>query len=356
MAISTATTTRIRLGSPEDLLAATPYLLGYHPSESIAFLGLSGGDVKITGRYDLSDAEGLRDPSRLVENLGRQGVDSVLLLGYGPPGRVTVDMDILREALAQAALPVREALRVTDGRYWSYLCPGGDCCPVEGTAFDLGGERVSAAMTFAGLQALPSREEVVALIEPCPPEDRALIRAALAEKSASLASELLGTRDTTARWDGWRDEGVALLRRVIGELRSGGRLPEIDDIASLCLMLCHDRIRDEAWAMVDEYEPEALVPLWIRLVRHAEPEHVPVTASLLSYAAWRAGNGALARIAVERALEAQPDHRLALMLTDVLNAGLSPTSLPPITREWIAATYAEGAGDAAGEEVRDVPA
>lgn len=356
MAISTTSTTRIRLGSPEDLLAATPYLLGYHPSDSIAFLGLAAGDVKVTGRYDLSDADGTRDPSRLVENLARQGVDSVLLLGYGPPGRVTVDMDILRDALAQAALPVREALRVTDGRYWSYLCPGGECCPVEGTAFDLGGERVSAAMTFAGLQALPSREEVVALIEPCPPEDRTLIRAALAEKSASLASELLGTRDTTARWDGWRDEGVTLLRRVVGELRAGGPLPGIDDIAALCLMLCHDRIRDEAWALVDECEPETLVPLWIWLVRHAEPEHVPVTASLLSYAAWRAGNGALARIAVERALEVQPDYRLAMMLTDVLNAALSPTSLPPITREWIAETYAEGAGDAAGEEVRDVPA
>ncbi|GIG63758.1 DUF4192 domain-containing protein [Phytomonospora endophytica] len=353
MAISATETTRIRLGSPEDLLAATPYLLGYHPSESIAFLGLASGDVKVTGRYDLSGSGAPRDPTRVVENLSRQGVDSVLLLGYGPPGHVTVDMDILRDALAQAGLPVREALRVTEGRYWSYLCPGVDCCPVEGTAFDLAGERVSAAMTFAGLQALPKREDVAALIAPCEAEARAEVRAALAAKSASLSEELLGARDTTARWDAWRDEGVMLLRRVVAEVRESGRLPEVGDIASLCLLLGHDRIRDEAWALVDENEPEALVPLWVRLVRHAEPEHVPVTASLLSYAAWRAGNGALSRIAVERALEAQPDYRLGLMLTDVLNAAISPTALPPITREWIAATYAEDA--ACEEEVRDVP-
>ncbi|HEY1176473.1 MAG TPA: DUF4192 domain-containing protein, partial [Phytomonospora sp.] len=189
MAISATETTRIRLGSPEDLLAATPYLLGYHPNDSITFLGLSSGDVKITGRYDLSDSETPRDPSRVVENLSRQGVDSVLLLGYGPPGRVAVDMDILRDALAQAGLPVREALRVTEGRYWSYLCPGGDCCPVEGTPFDLAGERVSAAMTFAGLQALPRREDLVALIAPCEPETSKEVRAALAAKSASLSEE-----------------------------------------------------------------------------------------------------------------------------------------------------------------------
>ena len=40
------------------------------------------------------------------------------------------------------------------------------------------------------------------------------------------------------------------------------------------------------------------------MLRRVEPAYVPAPACLLAFAAWRAGQGALARVAVDRALAA----------------------------------------------------
>lgn len=355
MTTATAATLPIRLSAPGDILAAAPYLLGYHPSDSIVFLALSGGDVKVTGRYDLSGHDGSRDPTRLVRALKRQGVDSVLLIGYGPAARVTADMDLARTTFAAHGVPVRDALRVTDGRYWSYFCTG-PCCPMEGTAFDLSVERVSAAMTYAGLQALPDRGHLAASLRSPDEVARTRIRRKTGRAADRLKRALLGSPDTSECWDRWRDEGVRHLHRVIAAVRADGVLPTEDDLAELLVFVTHARIRDEAWAMVDDHPAQELIPLWTYAVRHADEDHVATPAVLLGYAAWRTGNGALARLAVERALAADPEYRLGLMLLDVLDAGIPPAELPPVTREWIAATYEEddaGAGDGGEPEEPD---
>ena len=45
-------------------------------------------------------------------------------------------------------------------------------------------------------------------------------------------------------------------------------------------------------------------------------------ASLLAFAAWRAGNGPLASVALERALRCDPDYSLALLIRDAMFSGL----------------------------------
>ncbi|GLZ80487.1 hypothetical protein Afil01_52940 [Actinorhabdospora filicis] len=335
MAITSTPAESIRLGSSEDLLAAAPYLLGYHPADSMAFLGLTSGAVTVSGRYDLSTPECEGDPAPIVATLLRHGVDSALLIGYGPPERVTADMDRLRGALAAADVPVREALRVTGGRYWSYLCGDVGCCPCDGTPFDLSTARVAAAMTFAGLQTYPTREELAATIAS---DHTDAVRDATGRALGRFTALIHGD---PGDWDRWRDEGLALLHRTVTAARDDDALPGDEDIAALSVLLTHDRVRDEAWALVDEHGPHTQLRLWSLVTRRADPDFAVVPALLLAFAAWRLGNGALARIAVERALTLAPEHRLALMLAQVLDRGDSPVSLPPVTREWIASYYEE---------------
>jgi hypothetical protein len=59
-------------------------------------------------------------------------------------------------------------------------------------------------------------------------------------------------------------------------------------------------------------------------LRRVEPAYVPAPACLLAFTAWQLGRGALARVAVDRALAAEPGHELAGMLHQVLGFAISP--------------------------------
>lgn len=49
--------------------------------------------------------------------------------------------------------------------------------------------------------------------------------------------------------------------------------------------------------------------------------------SVLAVAAYRAGDGALAQVAVDRCLRGDPEHRLAHLMLGVMAAGLHPDEL-----------------------------
>jgi Domain of unknown function (DUF4192) len=90
--------------------------------------------------------------------------------------------------------------------------------------------------------------------------------------------------------------------------------------------------------------------LWTDVVRRARPGYVAAPASLLAFTAWQCGDGTLANIALERALDDIPDYSMALLLHDALDAGAPPSmATPPMTPDEVAASYADrgsGAGAA----------
>jgi hypothetical protein len=83
--------------------------------------------------------------------------------------------------------------------------------------------------------------------------------------------------------------------------------------------------------------------------RRAEERYVPAPACLLAFTAWQSGNGALANIAITRALEANSRYTMALLLADALANGLPPSAARlPMTPEEVAASYGDsGAGEPA---------
>jgi hypothetical protein len=76
------------------------------------------------------------------------------------------------------------------------------------------------------------------------------------------------------------------------------------------------------------------------VTRHARPGYAAAPASLLAFAAWQAGDGALGCIAVERALSDTPNYSMALLIGDALRAGLPPSvAVLQMTPEEVAASY-----------------
>jgi hypothetical protein len=123
--------------------------------------------------------------------------------------------------------------------------------------------------------------------------------------------------------------------------RDGGRIADEDRIAWLAISLVHLAVRDDAWArMVPEYR-QAHLSLWTDIVRRADGPWLPAPASLLAFTAWQSGDGTLANIALDRALTADPAYSMALLLRDILTAGVPPSQARlPMTPEEVAESYA----------------
>ncbi|HEX6970081.1 MAG TPA: DUF4192 domain-containing protein, partial [Micromonosporaceae bacterium] len=224
-----------------------------------------------------------------------------------------------------AELEVVDALRVADGRYWSYTCDDPQCCSPEGTRYDVTTSEIAAAATFAGQVALPDRDALVQQVAPVTGAARAAMRRATEAAFERLDALLDGRSpmDPAGRRR-VRKAGEAAVREAMERHRGGGHLTD-DEVAWLGLLLTHIPVRDYAWERIGVEEWQ--VGLWLDVVRRVEPDLVAAPAGLLAFAAWRSGQGALAGVAVERARSAAPDYSMAQLMDEVLQKGIPPSAL-----------------------------
>lgn len=339
----------LTIRSTADLVAAVPYLIGFHPADSIVVVAIRGRQVVFTARADLPGADSASASAYasefapafasgdgpvvtvgtlteyLVSVVERQAVQSVVLVGYGVPKLVTPVIDALRSAFAVAGHEVLDALRVTDGRYWSYVCGNPECCPPEGVPFDQYASRIAAAATYAGQVALPDRATLARQIAAVAGQERESMRRATARARIRLSELLAGIPPIKPAGDRIiRRVGEPAVRQALDRYRDGGRLTD-DEVGWLTVLLVHVPVRDYAWERIGREDFQ--LALWTDVVRRAEPDLVPAPACLLAFAAWRVGQGALASLALERALQAAPTYSMALLLDDVLRRGVSPLAV-----------------------------
>ena len=71
-------------------------------------------------------------------------------------------------------------------------------------------------------------------------------------------------------------------------------------------------------------DSETLVERLAMLCRRSPPELSPGPLTIIGHVTWWLGDGALARTAVERALEVDPDYRLALLLSRMVDVAIRP--------------------------------
>jgi hypothetical protein len=380
------------------VLAVVPYLLGFRPRSSLVVIGIEPprGQIKLTFRYDLPDPPDAALASQIAVHaadvLTQQQVGTAIAVGYGAGSLVTPVIELLRAEMRSAGIFLRDLVRVQDDRYWSYLCDDLRCCPAEGKPFDALAHPAAAALTTAGIPAYPDRESLARSLAPlggataesmAQATQRALARSerllaeAMRPPSGESSERAVGERDVPERGVSEREPGrrsgdrrtgarpvspgraaaarpavgsaIRLLvtagRRsvidAIGIYRDGGRITEDDQFAWLTVVLADLRIRDDAWARMDPRYRTAHRQLWTDVVRRACPPYVPAPASLLAFTAWQSGDGALANIAIERAIAADPNYSMALLLSEAIESGLPPSAARlPMTPEEVDASYA----------------
>jgi hypothetical protein len=332
--------TAIRLRSPGDVLASVPYQLGYHPRDSVVVLALRDGAVEMVERLDLPEpAEVVDAAAALVLPLLRERIQAVLLAGFeSTPDQAQPVLDALVGPLHEAEIGVLERLVVRDGRWFSLDCTQG-CCRPEGQPLpDPASTPAVADFVGQGVSPLRDRAQVADTVRADP---------AIA---GAVALELgNGDRpDPAVRRGPWlslwavvcrSDPGASLHEELsaadVAELVRSLRDVELRDamIAWLCPgSLPLDALPDDLVDAVRSVLPSRPAASAARVLRGQlewlaravpDPDAAPVL-TLLATVAWHFGDGTIARVALDRALEHTPDYRLAQLIARLVDLGIRP--------------------------------
>ncbi|MGH3824061.1 MAG: DUF4192 domain-containing protein [Pseudonocardiaceae bacterium] len=322
----------IRLSDPSELIAAVPHLLGFHPRDSVVLLALHGKSLGLTLRADLVAADQApRLAEQLLAPIARQrpsGVALVVIGGAGAPDgdlphRVLVNA--LDDVLIGAGLPVVHAAWTTETTHGApWRCYDDPLC--AGTVADPAASPLAAATVAAGAVTFGSREELATLLAA---EDPAALR-----RRAALLDAVDAEHPMSARAVGQR---LATLTELYRAAAAGD--PELSDsiIAEVASALCDHRVRDACLPWCMESGAPAAERLWLALVRATPAPERAEPAALLALTAYLRGDGALASVALEAALEACPHHSLSALLRAALDGGLPPELLRGVARDAAAA-------------------
>ena len=307
--------------SPLDLVALAPVVIGFHPEDSVVLMSFGGPAATFHARADLAlSAEGQDEvAAELAHAVRANHADRVAVVLYTDDEQVALSMaDRLLRRLLRLGCEVIEVLRVDD-ECW-FRVPGDG---YGGTPYDLRTHPFTAQHVFAGRVVHRDRAELADSLVGTD-EDDAVAVAQSATRFADLVLASQAEPDLLCSEAHWVKRRV---RRFLQEQSS----PDVGDAARLLVLASLIETRDVAWAQITR--PHALfhVDLWRGLVRRAPRDLIPGAASLLAFASWQAGDGALAWCALDRALEVDPDYSMAHLISDLLGGAVPPQTWEPMS-------------------------
>lgn len=299
MTLTKEAASSISLRSPGALVACTPYLVGFTPTDSVVVVWLKDGAILVTQRANL--AEALADPEGLYAPLRRHQPDEAIIMFWGPKEAQQDDILSLIE-YGKADVTVRDALWVNGDRWGSYECSDSECCPPTGHPID---HTLAADVASVSPEPVSHRETLHAELQP-------------------LGTERMKLLDPHSI-EGWRDKAIDRVIRM---------WLDRDHYADRTLVKVgrslHDiRVRDSILWMAASLTPEEkreayhLVAGVCRVMHPLDSAPVLTTAAVL---AWLSGDGARANVAVDYALRIDPDYSLAHLISTTLSAGMPPTA------------------------------
>lgn len=315
--------------TPADLVAVVPTVLGFHPQDSVVLLTFGPAGRPFHARVDLPlvSSEQAQVADLLARAARTNGVGQAAVLLYSDDaGAADAQADVLVDRLLEHDVEVIAVLRVDDD-HWHQVPDEG----TPGTSYDLEAHRFTAQSVFEGRVVHRDRAELEDTLVGTDEEDA--VEVALAATRHADVMLALGRQglDTETSWLRWRVR-AALADPVAVDARDAGRLLVLASVVPT---------RDVAWAEITRAEARSHADLWRGLVRRAPRDLVPGAASLLAFAAWQAGDGALAWCALDRALGVDPDYSMAHGLAQLLTAAVPPdtwvapdgAASPPLGRD-----------------------
>ena len=334
--------TIVKISSPVDILGVVPHRIGFHPDESIVVICLHGARRRdgLVMRLDLAPIEHDDVVARdLATKTAHVKATSAVLVCYteqsgdadGLSRRHLIEA--LRGRLASHDIEVVEALLVQAGRWWSYLCDVPACCPPEGT--ELPASLTPAAAHYAaevvadGGVVFTDRAELERSIRP---PRNAVAEAVRAQAFDRAGPQVLATIQASGA-DALCAETIDLLKSLVRRWVDGSRELTADEAALVILGLGIKAARDEAATLLLDTDRDVLLALLAALARHADFAAAAPICTVLAWVAYAHGHGALANVAVERALDSDPDYEMARLIEGAMGRMIEPTAIRAVTRD-----------------------
>ncbi len=348
-------------------------MLGFTPTHSLVVVSLRGPRLRVglVARADLPDeASQVAAARSLCTFVRRDGPREVIVLVYdAQPWRAGTRpwqdlVGAVEDELAGHHVAMREAVYVTDQRYWSYTCTRPWCCPEEGcTLAEAASSPVAAEYVLQGRSPLADRATLAARVAP---------KGSLA--TAAVGNSLVRALEVIAPWWGaqadpvwttWQRQGVALFDAAADRYLTGGALGPDEAGRLLAALIDLDtrdviavrwtrwvaslqdkpvgedddlarRVRALAPAprtgpdLADEDCRDAVGRLLLDLATCCDGPGALAPLTVLAMHAWSFGEGAQAGVAIDRALRIDPGYRLAGLVDTLLRSGRAPSWVAPV--------------------------
>ena len=357
-----AMTTTIHLSGPADVLAVLPYQLGFYPRDSLVAVSLRGSRVGLVQRIDLPPPEHVGDAvAAMMAPLRKDSPRSVLLIGFEERnGECRAMLDEMAAACVAEGVKVNDRFVVRGNRWFAPDCHQ-HCCPAEGLPLPAASE-VPAVAEFVGrgICPLPDRRALAARLEASGP--------LMSSELSALADDWLALRGGATdpgvdEIDEYRATELDVWAQVLWAEENAestqARLPP-KDLAMLAVSLTDVDLRDAliAWLCPGTLARELIDPMLLSQIRGSlgeqpwlegqmgdveqvitlqrierrlceicsalpDPWAVPALTVLATFTWWR-GDGALTRIALDRALGIDPCYRLAKLLERMVDLAIRP--------------------------------
>jgi hypothetical protein len=309
----------ITIDSPEAAVAATPYLLGFTPRDSLVLLLLDDFELRVAMRVDLPQTGDLPWLLSVLNGVPDDVPGQVLLMGFADAAPATRAAAVAGWVCGVFApfVDVLDAVIVAEGRVLPVFeeedgtTPGRDLC-------ELRNHPVIAECVLAGLSHLSDRDELQAMLEP--------VRDDVSERVSSLLAD-----DP----DGGMCDPVPELVPV-RVLTATTELTGLD-VACVARACADWRIRDPMFAeLLDGHfrGTTDLSSVRTRLtycLTHTPASHFGAVAASLALLAWSDGDGATAVCAAERAVAEDATNTLAPLVLAALEQGMPPQTWASVT-------------------------
>lgn len=315
------------LTSPHDLLAAIPFLIGYHPENSLVLVALKDDTVGMALRVDMPTDIAPESYDLLASHFQREAADAALVVAYvdsqTDPEPVLINTSA---ALLRAGISIKESLIVSDGRYRSMLCHDSECCPPLGSPIpDIDSSRIAAEHVIAG-HPMPFAN-VSGLVQSI-----AALPTAMEERWQREVQAFWVESDSENLLDLQRDGATAVID-LAGEYTQGRGAEDRELTARVIGRISDIQVRDFALGSHNAETADAYWQMWRELLLIAPRGFVAPIASIFAALAYERGEGALAHKALDRALADDDRYSLALLLRRVFTAGWPPQSFSAMRAE-----------------------
>ena len=316
------------LTSAHDLITAVPFLIGFHPTNSIVLISVKDDAIGLAMRIDAPQVVQSDAIDLLAHHLLREEADAALLVAYMPDEREDGDSLLisLGAGLLRNGISIQESIVVRHGRYRSIICRDEDCCPPTGTEVPaIEDSQIAVEHVLAGVPMPYSN--ISELIDSISADEQSLSLEWSDEVNRFFIEE--DSEEIVAL----RRDGVETMDLLLDEFRMGHGASEPTLIARLIGRMSDVQVRDYALGVHTEDTFDLYFAMWRELLRKAPRGFVAPIACIVASMAYESGDGALAQKALDRAITDDERYPLAGLLRRVFNAGWPPAAFAQMRAE-----------------------